>query len=53
MQDDGRTPLYFASQQGHTTIVELLVKNGAQVDVRRIEVRTNLPYSQCHTLSFQ
>ena len=26
---DGDTPLYYASQEGHTSIVEVLLRNGA------------------------
>ena len=33
MTQDGRTALYFASQEGHVTAVRLLLENGADVNI--------------------
>ena len=35
---DGFSPLYFASQEGHTDVVDILVKAGADVNQARTMV---------------
>lgn len=32
--DDGRSPLMYAAHKGHVNIVELLIKYGANIDIR-------------------
>ena len=31
---DGRSPLHVAAEEGHTNVVDILVKHGANVDTR-------------------
>ena len=31
---NGWTPLHFACYEGHTEVVEILIKHGAQLDIR-------------------
>ena len=39
--DDGATPLFMASQNGHTDAVQLLLEEGADVDNARTALRVN------------
>ena len=46
----GFSPLHAASQNGHTDVVDLLVKAGAEIDMATTEVRTHKSIAkQMHT----
>ena len=47
---DGVSPLYFASQNGHTDVVDLLVRAGADVHLTTIEVYS---YMLCGSQSYK
>ena len=38
----GATPLFIASQKGHSEVVKILIKNGADVDLARKVCRYNV-----------
>ena len=40
--DDGKTPLYIASEQGHADVVRVLLDNGADASLRTSDGETAL-----------
>ena len=53
MTQDGRTALYFASQEGHVTAVRLLLENGADVNICNKVVMDFLSVHACgHSVSW-
>ena len=44
----GETPLFVASQEGHSDIVNILMRNGADINLARNVWRYNVPYT--HTV---
>ena len=47
-QNDGRTPLFFASQEGKVEVVEVLLKEGADIDKAQNEKETPLLIASCY-----
>ncbi len=45
--DDGTTPLFVASQEGHTELVSLLIESGASVNLSRDDNASPL-FIACH-----
>ncbi len=45
--DDGTTPLFVASQEGHTELVSLLIESGASVNLARDDNASPL-FIACH-----
>ena len=48
LTQDGATPLYIASEKGHRDIVNILIRNGADINLARNVWRYNVPYT--HTV---
>ena len=48
LTQDGSTPLYIASEKGHSDVVNILIRNGADIDLGRNVWRYNIPYT--HTV---
>ena len=48
LTQDGATPLYAASGKGHSDIVDILIRNGADVNLATNVWRYNVPYT--HTV---
>ena len=44
----GGTPLYIASEKGHSDVVNILIKNRADINLARNVWRYNVPYT--HTV---
>ena len=44
----GETPLFMASQKGHSEVVNILIRNGADINLARNVWRYNVPYT--HTV---
>ena len=48
LTQDGETPLYVASQNGHSDVVYILIRNGADINMACNVWRYNVPYT--HTV---
>ena len=48
LTQDGITPLYVASQNGHSDVVNILIRNGADINLAHNVWRYNVPYT--HTV---
>ena len=48
LSQDGVTPLFMASQKGHSEVVNILIRDGADINLARNVWRYNVPYT--HTV---
>ena len=48
LTQDGVTPLFMASCNGHSDVVNILIRNGADINLARNVWRYNVPYT--HTV---
>ena len=48
LTQDGTTPLFIASEHGHRDVVNILMQNGADINLARNVWRYNVPYT--HTV---